>query len=155
MNNSKIEKVIETVRTASRFNRDYEQHWEKVLPDLRAELARLLSINPDAVVGVTMTGQDAVKAAVCWRESGWAIGSTMAAGMTMSGRVLIGSVFGMKDWDNQFFCNGEKNAETLAAADDADNAHADDQWLVWVGEKDPNESEFARELVGWAKWIVV
>lgn len=61
----------------------------------------------------------------------------------------------MKDWDNQFFCNGEKNAETLAAADDADNAHADDQWLVWVGEKDPNESEFARELVGWAKWIVV
>lgn len=152
MNNSKIEKVIETVKAASRYAADYEQHWEQVLPDLRAELARLIAANPDAVIGVTSTAQVAVKAAVCWRESGWAIGKTMAAGMTMSGRVLIGSVFGMKDWDNQTFRDGDCNAENLAAADDA---YADDQWLVWVGEKDPNQSEFARELVGWAKWIVV
>ena len=149
---NRIEKVTETVKAASRYAADYEQHWEQVLPDLRAELARLIAANPAAVIGVTSTAQVAVKAAVCWREEGVAIGKMLVAGTTMSGRVLIGSVFGMKkDWDNQSFGVGERNAENLAAADDA---YADDRWLVWVGEKDPNQSEFARELVGWARWIV-
>lgn len=153
---NRVEAIAKAVKSASEYSSDYEDHWGRVLPALQAELERLTKVNPESVIGVTKTSRDAVAAAVTLREHGWKISDGIAAGQAMSGRILIGSVFVEKDWSRETFNNDEsQNVEELrAAADAAEVSQPDDQWLIWVGDKDPNYSEFASELVGWSKWLV-